>query len=89
MTLYEDQEGVLKDCTERFDRLGIAYMLTGSMAMAAYAMIRMQMRDVASLIRNGYDESYVGIWAKKLDIEDILKDCIILLGENYVEGYDA
>lgn len=194
MTLYEDQERILKDCTERFERLGIDYMLTGSMAMVAYAMMRMtndidivlevdwrdaekiisgfepdyyvphqrvrdaisrksmfnvlhqetlvkidcvmrkddefqkeafshrqkinfsdfdlwiigkedlilsklnwakesrsemQMRDVASIIRNGYDEDYVRSWVKKLDIEDILEECIILLGENYVEGYDA
>lgn len=194
MVPFEDQERILKDCIERFERLGIAYMLTGSMAMTEYAMMRMtndidivlevdssdatriidefepdyyvphgrvhdaisrkfmfnllhqetlvkidcvmrkddefqkvafshrrkinfsgfdvwiigkedlilsklkwaknsrsemQMRDVASMIRNGYDEDYVRTWAKKLDIEDILEDCIILLGENYVEGYDS
>jgi hypothetical protein len=32
---------VLRDSTERFERLGIAYMLTGSMAMANYAMMRL------------------------------------------------
>ena len=194
MTLYEDQERILKDCTDRFERLGIDYMLTGSMAMVAYAMMRMtndidivlevnsrhaekiingfepdyyvphqrvrdaisrklmfnvlhqetlvkidcvmrkdnefqkvafshrkkinysgfdlwiigkedlilskliwakesrsemQMRDVASMIRNGFDEDYVRSWAKKLDIESILEECIILLGENYVEGHDT
>jgi hypothetical protein len=31
----------LRDCTERFERLEIAYMLTGSMAMVNYAMMRM------------------------------------------------
>ncbi len=41
MSLFEDQERVLKDCTKRFERLGIAYMLTGSMAMVEYAMMRM------------------------------------------------
>ena len=39
--LFEDQKMVLRDCTERFERLGIAYMLTGSMAMVNYAMMRM------------------------------------------------
>lgn len=39
--LFEDQKSVLKDCTDRFSRLGIQYMLTGSMAMATYAMMRM------------------------------------------------
>ena len=37
MTLFEDQETVLKDCTGCFELLGIAYMLTGSMAMISRA----------------------------------------------------
>jgi hypothetical protein len=41
MNLFEDQKTVLRDCTERFERLEIAYMLTGSMAMVNYAMMRM------------------------------------------------
>lgn len=49
----------------------------------------MQMRDVASILRNGYDEDYVRSWAKKLEIEDILDECIAMIGENYAEGYDA
>lgn len=189
VTLYEDQEEVLKDVTERFERLSLSYMLTGSMAMTKYAMMRMtrdidivleikpsdsqriiaalepdyyvphsrvssaisqksmfnilhqqslvkvdcvirkdtefqkvafshrrkvdfsgfdvwiiskedlilsklnwakesrsemQMRDVASIIRNGYDEEYVAIWAKKLDLNDILGESIKLL-DNYAE----
>ena len=194
MSLYEDQERILKDCTERFERLGIAYMLTGSMAMVAYAMMRMtndidivmevslahadkiieefepdyyvphgrvrdaiarkfmfnllhqetlvkvdcvmrkdnefqreafsrrrkinfsdfdiwiiskedlilsklnwakntksemQMRDVAGIIRNGYDEIFVRDWARKLGVEDLLEKCLAMLEENYVEGYDS
>lgn len=194
MSLYEDQESVLKDCTGRFERLGIAYMLTGSMAMVQYAMMRMtndidivmelsiadanriikefepdyyvphgrvreaisrkfmfnllhqetlvkvdcvvrkdtefqkeafshrrkidfsgfeiwiisredlilaklnwakntrsemQMRDVAGIIRNGYDENYVEDWAKKLGVEDLLKECRLLLEKNYVDGHDS
>lgn len=194
MTLFEDQERVLKDCTERFEALGISYMLTGSMAMIEYAMMRMtndidivievtysdaekiikafepdyyvprgrvrdaisrkfmfnllhqetlvkvdcvvkkdsefqeqafsrrrkinfagfdvwiisredlilskllwakksrsemQMRDVASIIRNGFDEKYTDEWAKKLDLEDILKECKEYLEQNYVDGHDS
>jgi len=194
MVPFEDQERILKDCTERFDRLGILYMLTGSMAMTEYAMMRMtndidivmelshgyaariidefepeyyvphgrvrdaisrkhmfnllhketlvkvdcvmrkdddfqkeafshrskikfsgfdlwiigkddlilskliwakktksemQMRDVASIIRNGYDEKYVQEWANKLDIENLLQDCRELLERNYDDGYDS
>ncbi len=194
MSLYEDLERVLKDCTERFERLGIVYMLTGSMAMVEYAMMRMtndidivmevsnadaeriikefepdyyvprgrvrdaiarkfmfnllhqetlikvdcvvrkdnefqkeafshrkkinfsgfevwiisrddlilaklnwakntrsemQLRDVASIIRNGYDENYVQTWAKNLGVEDLLKECHSLLKKNYVNGHDS
>ena len=49
----------------------------------------MQMRDVASILRNGYDENYVRTRAKKLGIEDLLNECLAMIGENYVEGYDS
>ncbi len=49
MSLADDQERILKDCTERFDRLGIEYMLTGSMAMLHYAVGRMT-RDIDIVI---------------------------------------
>lgn len=49
----------------------------------------MQMRDVASILRNGYDENYVRKWAKKLGIEDLLDECLAMIGDNYVEGYDS
>ena len=193
-SLYEDQEETLKDFTERLEKLDIAYMLTGSMAMIEYGMMRMtndidivievshgdadkiirefeqdyyvpqgrvrdaisrkfmfnllhqttlvkidcvirkddefqklafshrrrvnfsgfevwiiskedlilsklnwakksrsemQMRDVAGIIRNGYDVNYVEGWAKKLGIEDLLKECRELLEKNYVDGHDS
>ena len=195
MIRQEEQNDVLCDCAERLERLGIAYMLTGSMALAHYAIPRttadidivmeissddvskfikefepdyyvphgrirdavfrrrmfnildqktiikidcvirkddefqklafsqrrrvnyagyfevwiigkedlilsklnwakntkseMQMRDVAGILRNGYDEKYVGHWAEKLGVENLLNDCLAMLGENYVEGYDS
>lgn len=49
MSLFEDQERVLRDCTEKFDRLGIEYMVTGSMAMLHYAVGRMT-RDIDIVI---------------------------------------
>lgn len=49
MTLVEDQKEVLRDCTARFERLGIEYMLTGSMAMLHYAVGRMT-RDIDIII---------------------------------------
>lgn len=192
--LYEDQKHVLCDVVERFERLGINYMLTGSMAMIQYAMMRltndidivievsardasriidcfepdyyvphnrvadaiarkfmfnllhqqtlvkvdcvvrkddvfqkeafsrrkkikytdfelwiisredlilsklnwakntgseMQRRDIANILRNGYDENYVESWAAKLEVTDLLAECRKMLGENYVEGYDS
>jgi hypothetical protein len=195
MTRQEEQNDVLRDCAERLERLNINYMLTGSMALAHYAIPRttadidivieismddvnkfieefepdyyvphgrmrdaisrnrmfnilnqktiikvdcvvrkdeefqkeaflrrqrinyagyfdiwiigkedlilsklnwakntrseMQMRDVASILRNGYDENYVQTWAKKLGIEVLLNECLKLIEENYVEGYDS
>lgn len=186
--LFEDQKAVLKDFTERLEKLGIKYMLTGSMAMVNYAMMRMtadidivmelstkdgdaiirefepdfyiphnrvrdsiarkfmfnllhqeklvkidcvvrkdsefqkqafsnrrkiryadeldvwiisredlilsklhwakdsksemQVRDVASILRNGYDEKYVIDWARKLDVEDLLSEALRKLEEN-------
>jgi hypothetical protein len=191
----QEQNDVLKDCTERFEKLGIPYMLTGSMALVHYAMPRtttdidiiielpikevenfieefepnyyvphngikdaiyrkrmfnilnqqtiikvdcvirksdefslkaferrkkvkytddfevwivskedlilsklnwakdsrseMQMRDVASMLRNGYDESYVNYWITQLSLEEILQECFVLLEKNYVDGHNA
>ena len=191
---FEDQKSVLKDVTERFEKLEIPYMLSGSMAMISYAMMRMtndidivieaksedtdkiirefeaeyyvpqnrvkdaiyrqnmfnllhqtkivkidcvlrkdsefqklafsnrrkikftefdvwtisrddlvlsklnwakksrsemQMRDVASIIRNGYDKEYVELWAEKLGVTDLLEECRKLLEINYVDGHDS
>jgi hypothetical protein len=49
----------------------------------------MQMRDVASILRNGYDQEYVNSWIEKLGLQEILQECFILLEKNYVDGYDA
>jgi len=49
----------------------------------------MQMRDVAGIIRNGYDIDYVEDWAKKLGVADLLQECRELLEKNYVNGYDS
>ncbi|HQU86470.1 MAG TPA: hypothetical protein PKY59_25290 [Pyrinomonadaceae bacterium] len=191
---FEDQEFVLKDVTERFEKLKIPYMLSGSMAMVSYAMMRMtndidivieakstdaekiikefepdyyvpqnrvkdaiyrgnmfnllhqekivkidcvlrkdnefqklafsnrkkirftdfdiwtisrddlilsklnwakksrsemQMRDVANIIRNGYNKEYIEFWAEKLGVKDLLEECYKLLEINYVDGHDS
>ena len=191
---FEDQKSVLKDVIERFEKLEIPYMLSGSMAMISYAMMRMtndidivieaksedaekiikefeadyyvpqnrvkdsiyrqsmfnllhqtkivkidcvlrkdtefqklafsnrrkikftdfdvwtisrddlilsklhwakksrsemQMRDVASIIRNGYGKEYVELWAEKLGVTDLLEECHKLLEINYVDGHDS
>jgi hypothetical protein len=193
--IFEDQKDVLRDCVVRLKQLGIEFMLTGSMAMIHYAMMRltndidivieasmrdaskiiakfepdyyvphhrvsdaiarkfmfnllhqqklvkidcvvrkddvfqkqafarrsmirfmddidlwiiskedlmlsklnwakntrseMQRRDVANIMRNGYDENYVEYWAAKLGVIDLLAECVKMLGDNYVEGYDT
>lgn len=40
MTFERDQLAILRDFTSRLDKLGIEYMLTGSMALVYYAMPR-------------------------------------------------
>lgn len=62
MGLFEDQEKVLKDCIKRFERLGIEYMLTGSMAMLHYAVGRMT-RDIDIVIE-----------VSKTDAKSIIKE---------------
>ncbi|MEP6903157.1 MAG: nucleotidyl transferase AbiEii/AbiGii toxin family protein [Actinomycetota bacterium] len=48
-----------------------------------------QMLDVASIIRNGFDEDYVGKWAKKLGVEKLLDECFELLEKNDADGHDS
>ncbi len=40
MTHQDEQNDVLKDCAGRLERLGLEYMLTGSMALVHYAIPR-------------------------------------------------
>jgi hypothetical protein len=65
----EEQNNVLKDCSERLDTLGIPYMLTGSMALIHYAMprtttdidiiIELTSRDVENFIKAFEPDYYV------------------------------
>lgn len=48
-----------------------------------------QMLDVASVIRNGYDKDYVEQWARKLGVEDLLRECFKLLDKNYDDRHDS
>ncbi len=47
------------------------------------SMSEKQIGDVASIIRNGYDEEYVNLWAKKLDLKDILARAIYKLENDH------
>ncbi len=68
-SLFEDQEEILKDVIERFERLKIPYMLTGSMAMIRYSMMRMtndidiiievSQTDAERIIREFEDDYYI------------------------------
>ena len=48
-----------------------------------------QMLDVASIVRNGYDEKYVGEWIVKLNLEEIFEQSKVLLERNYDDGHDS
>lgn len=64
-------------------------LILSKLNWAKISRSEMQMRDVASIIRNGYDRDYVENWAKKLGVEDLLKECFELLEKNYVDGHDT
>jgi hypothetical protein len=48
-----------------------------------------QLLDVASILRNGYQEDYVNQWARKLGVEELLKECFDLLNKHYDDGHDS
>ena len=48
-----------------------------------------QLLDVASILRNGYDEDYVNLWAKKLGVEELLEECFKLLNANYDDRHNS
>jgi hypothetical protein len=48
-----------------------------------------QMRDVASMLRNPYDENYVKMWSEPLGVNDLLKESFRLLDEDHAERYDT
>ncbi len=49
----------------------------------------MQMRDVCSIIRNGFDEQYVQQWIGRLGLSEIMNECKALLEKNYADGHDS
>lgn len=48
-----------------------------------------QLRDVTSLLINPFDAEFVRSWARKLDVEGLLDECISRTTDQYVEGYDG
>ncbi len=44
----------------------------------------MQLRDVAKILKRGYDENYVRLWANKLGVENLLDQTLESLDENDV-----
>lgn len=42
-----------------------------------------QMTDVANIIRHGINDEYVNLWAKRLEVEDILEACRQKLDEDH------
>ena len=70
--------------TEHFEVwiIGKEDLVLSKMNWAKNSRSEMQMRDVASILRNGYDMEYVNSWAEKLKIGDILQECLELIGKN-------
>ena len=108
MSLQEDQGEILKDCTRRFERLGIEYMLTGSMAILHYAVGRMTRdidivievlsRDSEDIIREFEPDYYVPhnrvrdairrkFMFNLLHQETVVKiDCVVLKDNEFQKG---
>ncbi|KAK0039418.1 hypothetical protein Bpfe_031171 [Biomphalaria pfeifferi] len=64
-------------------------LILSKLNWAKISRSEMQMRDVAGIVRNGYDKEYVEKWAEKLGVTDLLEECLKLLEENYVDGHDS
>lgn len=77
--------------TEDFDVwiIGKEDLILSKLNWAKKTESERQLLDVASIIRNGYDEVYVSDWAKKLGVEDLLQESIELLQKNYDDGYNS
>ncbi len=77
--------------TEKFDVwiIGKEDLIVSKLSWAKTSRSEMQMRDVASMLRNGYDKEYVFFWTENLGIQDILQECLNLLEKNDVDGYDS
>lgn len=48
-----------------------------------------QLIDVASILRNGYDEEYVEAWARELGLTELLNESLALIKKNYDDGHDS
>lgn len=64
-------------------------LIISKLNWAKISKSEMQMRDVGSIIRNGYDEEYVNYWIAKLGLTEIMNETRALLEKNYVDGYDS
>jgi hypothetical protein len=48
-----------------------------------------QLLDVASIIRNGYDKTYVSEWIEKLELQNVFEQSLELLKQNYDDRYNS
>jgi hypothetical protein len=64
-------------------------LILSKLRWAKESKSEMQMRDVASILRNGYDEDYVKEWSMKLGVAALFEDCLELLEKNDVERHDS
>lgn len=57
-------------------------LILSKLSWAKTSKSEMQLRDVANIIRNGYDKEYVESWAEKLEVKDLLEEAFRKLREN-------
>jgi hypothetical protein len=74
----QDEIEILGDISSRFESAGIAFMLTGSMAMNYYTKdshSEFQLRDVRNLLAGDCDTAYLENWTRQLDLTNLLEEC--------------
>jgi hypothetical protein len=74
--MIETELDVLRDVSRRLESAGIAFMLTGSMAMNYYwardSRSEVQFRDIKNLLSSDCDMSYLQSRAEMLGVKSLL-----------------
>ncbi len=83
----QNELDIVRDVSTRLEQAGIAYMLTGSMAMNKEDLIisklwwakdshsEQQLRDVKNLANTGCHADYIEHWTQELGLHNLWQEC--------------